>query len=489
MEQREKFKSRLGFILVSAGCAIGLGNVWKFPYIAGQNGGAAFILIYLFFLVILGIPAMVAELAVGRKSQKSVAKSFEKLEKKGSKFHIFGHLGVAGNYLLMMFYTMVAGWLFNYLFKMINGTFQGMSADKVGATFGAMLGDWRTLTIWMIIVVLVGFGICALGLKNGVEKVTKLMMTSLLILMIVIAIKVLMLPDADKGLRFFLMPNFNSLLKHGVGNVVFAAMAQAFFTLSIGIGSMAIFGSYIDKNRSLTGEAINITLLDTFVALMAGLIVIPACFAFGVDQTAGPGLIFIALPNVFNAMVGGRFWGSLFFLFLSFAALSTVVAVFENIISSCMDYFKWSRKKAILVNIFAIIILSMPAILGFNLWSSFQPFGKNTGVLDLEDFIISNNLLPLGSMIYLIFATQKHGWGWKNFLKEANSGKGIKYPKLKIYTSFILPLIILTVYLKGYNDFFAKHKLNPNLGLMIALLVLAFFGYIAFYTNKKASQK
>ncbi len=485
MEKREKFGSRLGFILVSAGCAIGLGNVWKFPYMAGANGGAAFIMIYLLFLVILGIPVMVAEFAVGRGSQKSVAKSFAVLQKEGSNFDKFGYLGLFGNYLLMMFYTMVAGWLLYYLYKMTSGKLIGLSAEAIGADFGALLASWPTLTFWMILAVVISFGVCSLGLQNGVERVTKFMMSALLILMVIMVIRVVTLPGAAEGLKFFLIPNFERLLEQGIGNVVFAAMAQAFFTLSIGVGSMAVFGSYLSKERSLTGEAISITILDTAVALMAGLIVIPACFAFGVDPAKGPGLIFVALPNIFNAMPAGQIWGSLFFLFLCFAALSTVIAVFENIISSNMDLFGWTRGKAIIVNLIAIIILSMPCILGFNLWANFHPFGGETVVLDLEDFILSNNLLPLGAIIYLIFSTAGHGWGWQNFLNEANSGEGLKYPNLKLYTGVILPLIILVVYVKGYIDFFKGVGLSPYLALAISLLVVLAFGFIIFSRKKQ----
>ncbi len=485
MEKREKFASRLGFILVSAGCAIGLGNVWKFPYMAGANGGAAFIMIYLLFLVILGLPVMVAEFAVGRGSQKSVAKSFAVLQKEGSNFDKFGYLGLLGSYLLMMFYTMVAGWILYYLYKMTTGKLVGLSAAAIGDDFGALLASWPTMTFWMILAVAISFGVCSLGLQNGVERITKFMMSALLILMVVMVIRVVTLPGATEGLKFFLVPNFDRLLQQGVGNVVFAAMAQAFFTLGLGVGSMAIFGSYLSKERSLMGEAISITLLDTAVALMAGLIVIPACFAFGVDPAEGPGLIFVALPNIFNAMPAGQIWGSLFFLFLCFAALSTVIAVFENIISSNMDLFGWTRGKAIIVNLIAIITLSMPCILGFNLWAGFQPFGDQTVVLDLEDFILSKNLLPLGAIVYLIFLTAEHGWGWQNFLDEVNAGKGLKYPNLKLYTGVILPLIILIVYVKGYLDFFAGAGLSPYLAVAISSVVLVAFGLIIFSRSKR----
>ncbi len=484
MGEREKFGSRMGFMLVSAGCAIGLGNVWKFPYMTGQFGGAGFILIYLVFLAILGIPIMVCEFSVGRGSQKSVASSFRVLEPKGAIAHRYGYLGMLGNYMLMMFYTMVAGWTLFYFYKMIRGTLMKLTPEEIGADFGNMLGSAGVMTFWMIVAVLISFGICSLGLQRGVEKITKIMMIALLVLMIIMCIRSVTLPGASEGLRFYLIPDFDDMVEKGIGNVLFGAMAQSFFTLSLGIGSMAIFGSYLGKSRSLPGEAVGITVLDTSVALMAGLIIIPSCFAFGIEPGAGPGLIFITLPNVFNEMAGGQIWGAAFFLFLCFAALSTVIAVFENIIAFAMDLWHWPRKKAVMVNIVAIIILSMPCVLGFNLWSDFHPFGPESNIMDLEDFIVSNNLLPLGSLFYVLFCVRRYGWGWENFIAEANSGKGLKMPPIRIYMLFILPLVILTVYVKGYWDFFQGQGLSPVLGLAIAGGILCVFGYIAFYRKK-----
>ena len=480
MNDREKFGSRLGFILVSAGCAIGLGNVWRFPYITGQYGGAAFIVIYLFFLIALGVPIMVMEFSVGRGSQKSAATSFRVLEPKGAGYHKFSAIAVMGNFVLMMFYTMVAGWMINYFFKMAMGKLDGLDPDAVGGVFGGMTLNWQEMTIWMVVAVVVSFFICSLGLQKGVERITKVMMTCLLLLMIVMVVRAVTLPGAKEGLLFYLVPKF-SAISDNPGAAVFAALGQAFFTLSLGIGSMAIFGSYLSKDRSLTGEAISITALDTFVALMAGLIIIPTCFAFGVNPGAGPGLVFITLPNVFNVMPAGRLWGSLFFLFMSFAALSTVVAVFENIISFGMDLWGWSRKKAVGIDLVLVIVLSMPCVLGFNVLSGIQPFGEGSVIMDLEDFIVSNNLLPLGSLIYVSFCTRRYGWGWKNFITEANSGLGTKFFYPKVYMTFIVPAIILIVYLKGYWDFFKGFNLSPYVGLGIAVVVLAILGYIAYY--------
>lgn len=480
MKEREKFGSRLGFILVSAGCAVGLGNVWKFPYVTGIYGGAAFILIYLLFLVILGLPIIVMEFAVGRGSQKSAASSFRVLEPEGTNWHWFGYIAMAGNYLLMMFYTMVGGWMLYYCFKSSRGDFAGLTPDQVGADFGAMLGSPGTLTLWMVVAVLISFGICSLGLKNGVEKITKIMMICLLSLMAILVIRSLTLEGAGEGISFYLKPDFGKAMEQGIGNVVFAAMGQAFFTLSIGMGSMAIFGSYLDRSRSLTGEAVSITALDTLVALLAGLIIIPACFAFGVEPGAGPSLIFITLPNIFNHMTGGRLWGAFFFLFLSFAALTTIIAVFENIISYAIDLWNWERKKAVIVNIVAIIVLSMPCILGFNVWSGVQPIGEGTNIMDLEDFIVSNHVLPLGSMVYLMFCTYRYGWGWKGFLQEANAGQGMKFPvAVRWYVSYILPLIVLVVFFKGYWD-----KFHSATAMVIAALIVAGLSYIVFSKKK-----
>ena len=454
-QQREKFSSRLGFILISAGCAIGLGNVWKFPYITGQYGGAAFVLIYIAFLIILGIPIMVTELAVGRASQKSVAMSMDVLEPAGTKWHVFKYFAMAGNYLLMMFYTTVAGWMLYYFIKMTAGGFVGLDKDGIATTFGSMLQSPGLMTGFMVGVVVIGFGICSQGLQKGVEKITKVMMLLLLLLMLILAARSLFLEGGEEGLRFYLTPDFSALKEFGLVEVLFAALGQAFFTLSIGMGAIAIFGSYIDRSRSLTGEAIFITILDTMVALMAGLIIFPACFAYGINPDAGPSLIFITLPNVFNAMPGGRLWGSLFFLFMCFAALSTVIAVFENIISFGTDLTNASRKKVVAVNFVAIILLSLPCVLGFNLLSGVQPLGAGSSILDFEDFIVSNNILPLGSVVYVLFCTWKIGWGWDSFMAEANSGKGLKFPKsIRFYIQWILPLIVLFVFVMGYKSLF-----------------------------------
>lgn len=449
--EREKLSSRLGFILISAGCAIGLGNVWRFPHITGQYGGAAFVLIYLFFLLVLGLPIMTMEFSVGRASRLSVAKSFEKLEPKGTKWHIFGYFAMIANYLLMMFYTTIGGWMLLYFVKMASGEFVGKNPGEIVTIFENMVASPETLIIWMIITVLLGFGICAMGLQKGVEKITKIMMSSLFVIMVVLVIRAVTLPGASEGLKFYLLPDFKKMAEAGVFEVVSAAMGQAFFTLSIGIGSMAIFGSYIDKDRALLGESLNILTLDTLVAILSGLIIFPACFSFGVSADSGPNLVFITLPNIFNSMAGGRIWGTLFFIFMSFAALSTVIAVFENIISFAMDLWNFSRKKAVIINIFLIIILSLPCALGFNVLSGITPLGAGSNIMDLEDFIVSNNLLPLGSLVYLIFCTTRYGWGWDNFINEANTGKGLKFPKwLRIYVTYIMPLIVLFVFIQGY---------------------------------------
>ncbi|MCI6676166.1 MAG: sodium-dependent transporter [Clostridiales bacterium] len=457
--KREKFSSRLGFILISAGCAIGLGNVWRFPYITGVYGGAAFVLIYLFFLAILGIPILVCEFAVGRASQASAAVSFDRLEPKGTKWHWFKWAAMGGNYMLMMFYTTIGGWMLLYFFKMAMGKFEGMNADQVAVSFGQLQQDPLIMTIFMIVIVVFCFAVCGMGLQNGVEKITKVMMLSLLVLMVVLAVKAIILPGASEGLKFYLLPDFAKVKEAGIAKVVFAALGQAFFTLSIGIGAIAIFGSYIDKQRRLTGEAIWITILDTSVALIAGLIIFPSCFAFHVSPDAGPKLIFVTLPNVFNAMDGGRFWGALFFLFMTFAAVSTIIAVFQNIISFAMDLTKCSRTKAVIINTIVIIVLSMPCVLGFNVLSSIQPLKQGNNIMDLEDFILSNNLLPLGSMVYLIFCTAKNGWGWKNFTKEANTGKGICISNwMRFYMTYILPVIVFIIFIWGYYDMFFAAK-------------------------------
>ena len=455
MNNRERFSSRLGFILISAGCAVGLGNVWRFPYITGQYGGAAFVLVYLIFLVLLGLPIMVMEFAVGRASQKSAARSFHVLEPAGTKWHLQGYACMAGNYLLMMFYTTVGGWMAAYIFKTLTVEFKGLDSDGVAAVFNDMLARPGYMTFWMVLVVLLSFFICSLGLQKGVERITKAMMSCLFLILLILCIRSVTLPGASEGLRFYLIPDFTRFTENGVGNTIFAAMGQAFFTLSLGIGAMAIFGSYIGKDHTLTGETINICLLDTLVAFLAGLIIFPSCFAFGVDPGQGPGLVFITLPNIFNQMVGGRIFGVLFFVFMTFAAQSTIIAVFENIISFSMDLFGTSRKKTVLINGIAIILLSLPCVFGFNIWSGFQPMGAGSTIQDLEDFIVSNNLLPLGSMVYLLFCTSRYGWGWKNFLAEADTGKGVKFPAwARVYVSYILPLIVLFIFIMGYYQKF-----------------------------------
>ena len=456
MEKRETFASRLGFILISAGCAIGLGNVWRFPYITGKYGGAAFVLIYLCFLVILGIPIMVMEFSVGRASQKSAARSFHVLEPKGSKWHLTSYVAIIGNYLLMMFYTTVGGWMLAYIYKMITGTFVNLTPDEVGGVFNSMLANPGEMTFWMIITVVVSFGVCSMGLRNGVERINKAMMSLLFVILVVLCIRSVTLNGAGEGLKFYLVPDFGKMAENGIGEAVYAAMGQSFFTLSLGIGAMAIFGSYISKERRLTGECINICILDTTVALLSGLVIFPACFAFGVDPGEGPGLVFVTLPNVFNQMPAGRLWGTLFFIFMSFAALSTVIAVFENIISFAIDLWGWSRKKAILVNLVVILVLSMPCVLGFNVLSSIQPLGAGSTIQDLEDFIISNNLLPIGSILYLLFCTSRYGWGWKNFIAEADAGKGVKFPKwARFYVTYILPIIVIAILIISYIQKFA----------------------------------
>ena len=456
IEKRETFASRLGFILISAGCAIGLGNVWRFPYITGKYGGAAFVLIYLCFLVILGIPIMVMEFSVGRASQKSAARSFHVLEPKGSKWHLTSYVAIIGNYLLMMFYTTVGGWMLAYIYKMITGTFVNLTPDEVGGVFNSMLANPGEMTFWMIITVVVSFGVCSMGLRNGVERINKAMMSLLFVILVVLCIRSVTLNGAGEGLKFYLVPDFGKMAENGIGEAVYAAMGQSFFTLSLGIGAMAIFGSYISKERRLTGECINICILDTTVALLSGLVIFPACFAFGVDPGEGPGLVFVTLPNVFNQMPAGRLWGTLFFIFMSFAALSTVIAVFENIISFAIDLWGWSRKKAILVNLVVILVLSMPCVLGFNVLSSIQPLGAGSTIQDLEDFIISNNLLPIGSVLYLLFCTSRYGWGWKNFIAEADAGKGVKFPKwARFYVTYILPIIVIAILIISYIQKFA----------------------------------
>lgn len=491
MENREKFASRLGFILVSAGCAIGIGNVWKFPYMCGMYGGAAFIVMYLIFLAILGLPILVCEFSVGRGSGLGMGKAFDKLEPKGSKWHNLKWISVLGSFLLMMFYTMVGGWMIYYAYLEAAGKLSGLDADGVAGVFSNMLSQPQTMMLWTVIAIVISFAVCIMGLKNGVEKVTKVMMIFLIILMFALAVNSLFLKNASAGIKFYLVPDFTAVKKNGLGTTIFAAMSQAFFTLSLGIGAMEIFGSYLDKKKRITGEAINIICLDTLVALMAGFIIIPACFSFGVQPDSGPSLLFITLPNLFNNMKGGRLWGTLFFIFMSFAALSTIIAVFENIIAMFMDMLGWSRKKSVGINFVLITVLSMPAVLGFNLLSNVQPLGEGTGIMDMEDFLVSSNLLPLGSLVFLMFCVRKNGWGFENFIKEANEGEGVKYPKwLRAYMQYVLPIIVTVIYLKGYYDTFAAKGNNILIPWMCfaVLLLIVIFG-ISLFTGKKKRSK
>lgn len=447
--QRESFQSRLGFILVSAGCAIGIGNVWKFPYVAGQNGGGVFVLFYLLFLAIMGMPVLTMELAVGRASRQSAVKGYQALEKKESKWHIHGWFCVIGCYLLMMYYTTVAGWMLDYCVKFVSGTFSKVSANSVDSVFGAMLANPVEMTIFMGITVFLGFLVCSGGLKNGLERVTKIMMICLLGLIILLAVHSLTLSGASEGLAFYLLPDFQRASEIGIGNVITAAMNQSFFTLSLGIAAMEIFGSYMSKDHTLTGESIRICALDTFVALMSGLIIFPACFSFNVQPDQGPSLIFVTLPKVFANMAGGRLWGSLFFLFMTFASFSTVTAVFENLLASCIDNFGWTRKKAIIINCIFVFVASMPCLLGYNVLSNIHLIRGND-ILGTEDFLVSNLLLPVGSLIYLLFCVSKWGWGFDKYMEEVNTGNGIKMSRhFKFYFQFILPILILVILIQG----------------------------------------
>jgi neurotransmitter:Na+ symporter, NSS family len=452
---RETLKSRLGFLLLAAGCAVGLGNVWRFPFIAGLYGGASFVMIYLLFLVILGLPIMIMELSVGRGARQNIGKAFRTLEPEGTKWHIYGHIGIAGNYLLMAFYTTVTGWILSYLFATFRGQLTGLTPVETERFFGSMLVDPLSMGGWMVAAVVIGFLVTSIGLQKGVERVSKFMMLSLLFLMLALAVKAMTLEGAAEGLRFYLMPDFERFLADGPAPVIFAAMGQAFFTLSLGMGGMAIFGSYIGKERSLPGESVRIVGLDASVAIMSGLIIFPATFAFGMSPEAGPGLIFVILPNIFNQMAGGQFWGTIFFLFMSFAALSTVIGAFENIVSYWIDVWGWDRARASWINCGALILLSVPTVLGFNAWSGFEPLGPGTTVLELKDMIVSTTLLPIGALVFLFFTTSRYGWGWNNFLAEANTGRGLKLAAWsRFYISWILPLIIIVVFVRGYWDLF-----------------------------------
>lgn len=453
--KREHFSSRLGFILITAGCSVGLGNIWRFPYVTGKYGGAAFVFIYLFFLIVLGLPIVVMEFAIGRASQKSAAVSLNILEPKGTKWHWLKYSCIAGNYLLMMFYTTISGWIVYYFIEMSKGTFQNIEAIEVNNVFSSLMDSPKTMIIYMSIIVLVSFGICSFGLQKGVERVSKVLMVLLFSLLIVLALKSVTLPGAKEGLKYYLLPNFKLVKEIGLRECVFAAMGQAFFTLSIGIGTLSMFGSCVNKSSSLTSDAVYMGVLDTLVAIIAGLIIFPACFSFNVEPSSGPNLLFITLPNIFNSMKSGRLWGSLFFLFMTFAAISTVIAVFENIITYMTDLTGCTRKKSIIINLILVLVLSLPCIFGFNIWKGFQPLGANSTILDLEDFILSNNLMPIGSLIFLLFCTTRYGWGWNNFIKEADTGKGLSFPKFaRGYFTFILPLIILFIFINGYYSMF-----------------------------------
>lgn len=455
---REKFASRIGFILISAGCAIGLGNVWRFPYVTGEYGGAAFVLLYLLFLAILGLPILVMEFSVGRASQKSCARSFNILEPKGTKWHLYKWFAIAGNYILMMFYTTVAGWMVAYAFKMGTGELNGVAPENTGSVFAALQADPLQMFGWLLLICLIGFGICGMGLQKGVERITKVMMACLFVAIVILAINSILLPNSGEGLAFYLLPDFSRLFAGDTvaeqmgtfGDAVYAAMGQAFFTLSIGASGMAIFGSYIGRDRRLTGEAVSVAGLSTMISLLAGLIIFPACFSFGVSPDSGPNLVFVTLPSVFNQMWLGQLWGTLFFIFMSFAALSTVIGVFENIIAFAMDQWNISRKKAVAINAVAIVVLSLPCILGMNVWSGFQIPGIGD-IQGLEDFIVSNNILPLGGLLYVLFCTSRYGWSWKNFKAEADAGAGVKFPAWSyVWIKYCIPVLMIIIFIMGY---------------------------------------
>lgn len=448
-QNRDSFASRLGFILVSAGCAIGIGNVWKFPYITGQNGGGIFVLFYLLFLMIMAVPVLTMELAVGRASRKSAVQGYKALEKPGTKWHIHGWFCLIGCYLLMMYYTTVSGWMMDYFWKFLSGQFEEVTTDSVDGIFSSMLGDPAEMMFFMLLTVVLGFLVCSGSVQKGLERVTKVMMIGLLCLIVVLAVHSLTLSGASEGLAFYLLPSISRAKEAGLGNIISAAMNQSFFTLSLGIAAMEIFGSYMSREHTLGSESLKIAGLDTFVALMAGLIIFPACFSYDVEPGQGPSLIFVTLPKVFINMAGGRIWGSLFFLFMTFASFSTVTAVFENLIAGMMDNFGWSRRKSVVFNLILVALASVPCVLGYNVWSGFHPIpGKD--VLDSEDFLVSNILLPGGSLVFLLFCVTKWGWGFDSYLKEANTGAGIRIsPKLKYYFRFVLPVLILIILIQG----------------------------------------
>ena len=448
--ERENFKSKLGFILVSAGCAIGIGNVWRFPYVTGQNGGGIFVLLYLLFLVIMGLPVLTMELAIGRASKKSAVLAYKKLEKPKSKWHIHGWFCILGCYLLMMYYTPVSGWMLSYFFKFATGTFEsGMTAEQVGNVFSNLMSNPVEMIIWMPVKAIAGFFVCSKGIQNGIEKVSKLMMILLLALIVILAINSLTLSGAAEGIKFYLVPDLEKVQSIGIGHIITSAMSQAFFTLSLGIASMEILGSYMTREKTLPSESIKICILDTFVAITAGLIIFPACFSYGVEPNQGPALIFVTLPNVFVNMAGGRIWGTLFFMFMTFACFSTVIAVFENLISFCIDMFNMSRTKSVIINAIIMLIGCLPCIFGFNLLSGFNILGK--GVLDIEDFAVSNILLPVGAFLYSLFCSTKFGWGFDGYLNECNQGEGIKFPRFfKPYIKYVLPVLVLIVFISGF---------------------------------------
>ena len=453
MYKRETLGSRLGFILLSAGCAIGLGNVWRFPYIVGKNGGAGFVLIYLIFLILLGLPMMTIEFSIGRGSKQSIGNGLEKLEKQGAKWHLWGPTAIIGNYILIMFYSCIAGWIISYFISSLVGTFDNLDTTDIAKVFSSLTANPLKQTIWMAVAVSISMLVVAIGLEKGVERITKYIMLTLLFIMLLLTIHSLTLSGTAEGLKFYLIPNFKSMKEIGFSTILYEALGQAFFTLSVGIGAMSIFGSYINDERSLGGESARIIALDTFVAITAGLIIFPACFSYGVSVGQGPSLLFITLPNIFSKMTGGRIWASLFFLFMSFAALSTIIAVCENIISYWIDVKHYSRSKACVVNTILLIVLSLPCILGFNVLSSIQPFGEGSNILDLEDFIVSNLLLPFGSLLFILFCTRSSGWGFENALKEINKGKGLKISNLlRFYLSYIIPIIVLFIMVKGIWD-------------------------------------
>ncbi|MBQ3061776.1 MAG: sodium-dependent transporter [Lachnospiraceae bacterium] len=454
--ERENLGSRLGFILLSAGCAIGIGNVWKFPYMVGQYGGGFFVLIYAFFLVVMGVPVMTMEFSLGRASKKSAVKIYHELVPEKKVWRTHGYASVVGCYLLMMFYTVVSGWMLKYFVSTAKGDFKGLDTKGVNRFYDNMLGDWKTLVFFTVMVIVIGVLVCSIGLQNGLERVTKVMMIALLVVMVVLAVNSVTTKGGSDGLKFYIIPDIDKAMDIGIGKVVVAAMNQAFFTLSLGIGSMAIFGSYIDKKRALMGEAVNVAILDTFVAFSSGLIIFPACFAYGVQPDSGPSLIFKTLPNIFNNMSMGRVWGSLFFVFMSFASLSTILAVFENIVACVMDMTGWSRKKSCIVNGISLLVLSLPCALGFNILSAVKPLGEKTNIMDLEDFLVSYILLPLGALVYIVFCTRKYGWGWDKFKEEANTGKGIKISdKMRPYMTYVLPVLVFGLFVYGLYGYFA----------------------------------